>query len=67
VARRERARLVDVQSNSSNVQDKYEIAVLTDSLAANPLVHAPERQYARSVRHQFEKQGMENRKGGISH
>src|SRR4029077_5372783 len=52
-----RARLVDVQNNSSNSQDKFEITVLADSLAANPLVHSPE-QYARSVRHQFEKQGM---------
>lgn len=34
---------------------------MADSLAANPLVHAPE-QYARSVRHQFEKQGMETEK-----
>jgi hypothetical protein len=56
-----RARLVDVENNSSNFQDKFEIAVLADSLAANPLVHSPE-QYARSVRHQFEKQGMETEK-----
>jgi len=56
-----RARLVDVQNNSSNSQDKFEITVLADSLAANPLVHSPE-QYARSVRHQFEKQGMETEK-----
>jgi hypothetical protein len=56
-----RARLVDVENNSSNSQDKFEIAVLADSLAANPLVHAPE-QYARAVRHQFEKQGMETEK-----
>ena len=56
-----RARLVDVQNNSSSFRDKFEIAVLADSLAANPLVHAPE-QYARSVRHQFEKQGMETEK-----
>jgi hypothetical protein len=52
-----RARLVDVENNSSNFQDKFEIAVLADSLAANPLVQSPE-QYARSVRHQFEKEGM---------
>jgi len=56
-----RARLVDVLNNSSNSQDKFEITVLADSLAANPLVHSPE-QYARSVRHQFEKQGMETEK-----
>jgi len=56
-----RARLVDVQDNSFHFQDKFEIAVLADSLAANPLVHTPE-QYARSVRHQFEKQGMETEK-----
>ena len=56
-----RARLVDVENNSSNYQDKFRIAVLADSLAANPLVHSPE-QYARSMRHQFEKQGMETEK-----
>jgi hypothetical protein len=56
-----RARLVDVQSIPDNWQDRFEIAVLADSLAANPLVHSPE-QYARSVRHQFEKQGMETEK-----
>lgn len=56
-----RARLVDVQNNSSSFRDKFEIAVLADSLAANPLVRAPE-QYARSVRHQLEKQGMETEK-----
>jgi hypothetical protein len=56
-----RARLVDVQANPGNWQDKFEIAVLADSLAANPLVHSPE-QYARTVRHQFEKQGMETEK-----
>jgi hypothetical protein len=53
-----RARLVDVENNSPNFQDKFRIAVLADSLAANPSVHSPE-QYARSVRHQFEKEGME--------
>src|SRR5580704_6950131 len=56
-----RARLVDVQADSDNWQDKFEIAVLADSLAANPLVHSPE-QYVRAVRHQFEKQGMETEK-----
>jgi len=53
-----RARLVDVENNSTSFEDKFEIAVLADSLAANPSVHEPE-QYARAVRHQFEKQGME--------
>jgi len=52
-----RARLVDVQGNPSNFEDKYEIAVLADSLAANSLIHSPE-QYVRSVRHQLEKEGM---------
>jgi hypothetical protein len=56
-----RARLVDVENNASNFQDKFRIAVLADSLAANPLVHSPE-QYARSVRYQFEKEGMETEK-----
>jgi hypothetical protein len=31
-----RARLVDVQANPDNWHDKFEIAVLADSLAANP-------------------------------
>jgi hypothetical protein len=56
-----RARLIDVENNSSDSQDKFEIAVLADSLASNPLVHSPE-QYARSVRHHFEKEGMETEK-----
>ena len=56
-----RARLVDVQNKSSNFGGRFEIAVLADSLAANPMEHSPE-QYARSVRHQFEKQGMETEK-----
>jgi hypothetical protein len=56
-----RARLVVVQDNSSNFEDKFEIAVLADSLAANPLIHAPE-QYVRSVRHQLEKEGMDTDK-----
>jgi hypothetical protein len=55
-----RARLIDVQNNSTNYQDRFEIAVLADSLAANPKIHSPE-QYARSVRHQFEKENMETR------
>ncbi len=54
----ERARLVDVQANPDNLQDRFEIAVLADSLSANPQVHGPQ-QYAGAVRHQFEKEGME--------
>ena len=57
-----RARLIDVQANPDNWQGKFEIAVLADSLAANPLIHLP-KQYVRAVRHQFEKQGMETEKG----
>jgi hypothetical protein len=52
-----RARLVDAQANSKNWKDKYEIAILADALAANPLVHSPE-QYVRSVRHALEKEGL---------
>src|SRR5260370_37414966 len=37
-----RARLVDAQANSKNWEDKYEIAILADALADNPLVHSPE-------------------------
>jgi hypothetical protein len=54
-----RARLIDVQANPDSWHDKFEIAVLADSLAANPQVHSPE-QYVRAVHHQFEKQGMES-------
>jgi len=56
-----RARLVDVQANPDNWQDKFEIAALADTLAANLLVHSPE-QYARSVRHQFENREWKLRK-----
>lgn len=56
-----RARLVDVEANPENWQGKFEIAVLADLLAANPLIHSPE-QYVRAVRHQFEQQGMETEK-----
>jgi hypothetical protein len=52
-----RARLVDAQANSKNWEDNYEIAILADALAANPLVHSPE-QYVRAVRHQLEKEGL---------
>lgn len=52
-----RARLIDVQYNAASWQNKFSIAVLADSLSANPLVRAPE-EYVRAVRHQFEKQGM---------
>lgn len=56
-----RARLVDMQANPDAWKDKFEIAVLADSLAANPTIHSPE-QYVRSARHQFEKEGMETEK-----
>ena len=52
-----RTRLIDVQNNAGSWQDKFSIAVLADSLSANPLIRAPE-QYVRAVRHQFQKQGM---------
>jgi hypothetical protein len=52
-----RAHLVNAQLNSSNWDEKYEIAILADALSANPLVRLPE-QYVRSVRHQFEREGM---------
>jgi hypothetical protein len=53
-----RARLIDAASNATNRQDKFDIAILADLLAANPLIRSAQ-QYARSVRHQFEKEGME--------
>jgi len=53
-----RARLIDAASNATNWQDKFDIAILADLLAANPLIRSAQ-QYARSVRHQFEKEGME--------
>jgi hypothetical protein len=52
-----RARLVDAQANAKNREDKYEIAVLADLLAANPLIHSPE-QYVRAVRHGLEREGL---------
>jgi hypothetical protein len=52
-----RARLVDAQADAKNSEDKYEIAVLADLLAANPLIHSPE-QYVRAVRHGLEKEGL---------
>jgi hypothetical protein len=53
-----RARLIDAASNATNWQDNFDIAILADLLAANPLIHSAQ-QYARSVRHQLEKEGME--------
>jgi hypothetical protein len=53
-----RARLIDAEANAKKWEDKYSIAVLADALSANPLIHSPE-QYVRSVRHQFEKEGMQ--------
>jgi hypothetical protein len=52
-----RARLIDAESNAKDWEDKYSIAVLADALSANPMVHSPT-QYVRSVRHQFEREGM---------
>jgi hypothetical protein len=53
-----RARLIDAESNATNWEDKYSIAILAAALSANPLVHFPE-QYVRSARHQFEqREGM---------
>jgi len=53
-----RARLIDVQADAANWDDKYEIAVLADLLAANPSLRSPE-QYVRSVRHEMEREGLE--------
>ncbi len=53
-----RARLIDVQSNTSKWDETYEIAILADALSANPLVTSP-RQYVRSVRHQLEREGSQ--------
>jgi len=52
-----RARLVDAQAKAKGREDLYEIAVLADLLAANPLIHSPE-QYVRAVRHGLEKEGL---------
>jgi hypothetical protein len=52
-----RARLVDAQANTKKQEEKYEIAVLADLLAQNPLIHSPE-QYVRAVRHGLEKEGL---------
>ena len=52
-----RARLIDVEANAKNWEDKYSIAILADALSANPLIHSPD-QYLRSVRHQLEREGL---------
>jgi hypothetical protein len=52
-----RARLIDAEAKAKRWEDKYSIAILADALSANPLIHSPE-QYLRSVRHQFEKEGL---------
>ncbi len=52
-----RARLIAVEANAENWDDKYSIAILADALSANPLIHSPD-QYLRSVRHQFEREGL---------
>ncbi|MBZ5652222.1 MAG: hypothetical protein LAO18_17270 [Acidobacteriia bacterium] len=46
-----------MEANAKNWQNKYSIAILADALSANPLIHSPD-QYLRSVRHQFEKEGL---------
>ena len=52
-----RARLVDAEANSKVWEEHYEIAVLADSLAANPRIRSPE-QYLRAVRRGLEKEGL---------
>jgi hypothetical protein len=52
-----RARLIDVEANAKNWEDKYSIAIRADALSANPLIHSPD-QYLRGVRHQLEKEGL---------
>jgi hypothetical protein len=53
-----RARLIDVQSNASNWEEKYEIAILADAPSASPLVTSPT-VYVRSLRHQLEREGFQ--------
>jgi hypothetical protein len=53
-----RARLIDAEANTMKYEDRYEIAILADALSANPLIRSAA-QYVRSVRHEFEKEGME--------
>jgi len=52
-----RARLIDLERNAARWDDRFEIAILADSRAANPLIRNPQ-QYVRAMRHQFERQGM---------
>jgi hypothetical protein len=59
-----RARLVAVEANAKNWENKYSIAILADALSANPLIHSPE-QYLRSVRRKFKKRSG-NHPGRIS-
>ena len=53
----QRARLIQAEANAAKPEDRFSIALLADALSANPLIHSPE-QYLRSVRHQFEREGM---------
>jgi len=52
-----RARLIDAEANAKKWEDKYSVAILTDALSANPLIHSPA-QYLRSARQQFQKEGL---------
>ena len=36
-----RARLIDAEANAKKWEDKYSVAILTDALSANPLIHSP--------------------------
>jgi hypothetical protein len=52
-----RARLIDAEANATKREDKYSVAILADALSGNPLIQSPT-QYLRSVRHQFEREGL---------
>jgi hypothetical protein len=56
-----RARLIDVQADADNWDDKFEIAVLADLMTQHPQIQSS-KQYIHSLRQSFEKQGMETYK-----
>ena len=53
-----RARLVDVISDPGDSQHEYTLSLLADSMQNYPQLESTE-QYVRSVRHQFEREGLQ--------
>lgn len=54
----DRARLLQAQSKQAEWNDRYNFAVLADTLSKYPQLQSSD-QYVRSVRHQLEKEGLQ--------